>query len=528
MKVGKHTYIYEVTGYRDEKGKPRNTKHPVGKVDPETGEPVYKPEYIARMAAAGTPVSIVKTEEKQELFTRKDLQGSSIKEYGAPYFLTSLAESLGMLDILKEAIPHYWSEYLTLAIYLLCTEDPLMYCGSWLEDTETLPVGDLGSQRISELLHAVSDEDRIEFYRGWSQYRSEREYLALDITSISSWSSLIEDVEWGYNRDHENLPQINVCMLMGEHSRLPVFPTVYSGSLKDVSTLKATVEEIAGYLPGKPVLLVMDKGFYSKKNVDLLLKTYPKHRFIMPAAFTARFAKDLITAERDHIDTIANTIVSGKNSVRGVCRKIPWGEGKTLYAHLYFNVLKASNRKEDVYAHVSALVKAARENPANPKLQQEYEKYLIITKAPQSSMPRIKIRYDVIEKELETAGWLILLSSNISDSKKALDIYRAKDVVEKGFYRIKNSIDLGRMRIHSQQSMQNKLFAGFISLILLSHINKVMLEKGLYKHMTLKKLILTLKKLRLQRINGQDILFPVTKDQRSIFEAFHVDIPLLS
>jgi hypothetical protein len=528
MKVGKYTYIYEVTGYRDEKGKPRNKKHPVGKVDPGTGEPVYKPEYIARMAAAGTPVTIAKTEEKQELFSRKDLQGSSIKEYGASYFLTALAESLGLRDILKKAIPHYWSEYLTLAIYLLCTEDPLMYCQSWLEDTETQPVGDLSSQRISELLHAVSEEDRIEFYRGWGHYRSEREYIALDITSISSWSSLIEEVEWGYNRDHEELPQINVCMLMGERSRLPVFPTVYSGSLKDVSTLKTTVEEMTGYIPGKSVLLVMDKGFYSKKNVDLLLKSYPKHRFIMPAAFTSRFAKDLIAAEREHIDTVANTLVSGKNSVRGVCRKIPWGEGKTLYAHLYFNALKASSRKEDVYAHVSALVQAAKEDPANSKLQEEYNRYLIITEPPQGQASRIKIRNDVIEKELETAGWLVLLSSNISDSKKALDIYRAKDVVEKGFYRIKNSMDLRRMRIHSSQSMQNKLFAGFLSLILLSHINKVMLEKDLYKHMTLKKLILTLRKLRLQRIKGQDILFPVTKEQRSIFESFQVDIPSLS
>lgn len=63
------------------------------------------------------------------------------------------------------------------------------------------------------------------------------EYLALDITSESSYSELIEDVEWGYNRDHEQLPQVNLCMMVGETSRLPIHQTVYAGSHKDVRTL---------------------------------------------------------------------------------------------------------------------------------------------------------------------------------------------------------------------------------------------------------------------------------------------------
>jgi hypothetical protein len=38
----------------------------------------------------------------------------------------------------------------------------------------------------------------------------------------------------------------------------------------------------------------------------------------------------------------------------------------------------------------------------------------------------------------------------------------------------------------------------FISLILLSHMNKVMTEKNMYRDMTLKEMLLILKKLRLQ------------------------------
>ncbi|MDR3302415.1 MAG: hypothetical protein LBT01_07825, partial [Spirochaetaceae bacterium] len=39
----------------------------------------------------------------------------------------------------------------------------------------------------------------------------------------------------------EDLKQINVRLLFGEESRLPVYQTIYSGSLKDVSTLICTL-----------------------------------------------------------------------------------------------------------------------------------------------------------------------------------------------------------------------------------------------------------------------------------------------
>jgi len=36
----------------------------------------------------------------------------------------------------------------------------------------------------------------------------------------------------------------------------------------------------------------------------------------------------------------------------------------------------------------------------------------------------------------------------------------------------------GRLRVHSDEAMQNKIFVGFIALILLSHIHNVMLDQN--------------------------------------------------
>jgi hypothetical protein len=74
--------------------------------------------------------------------------------------------------------------------------------------------------------------------------------------------------------------------------------------------------------------------------------------------------------------------------------------------------------------------------------------------------------------------------------------------------------------------MQNKVFIGFISLILLSTIHVTMSDKNLYAKMTMRQLIRRLAKLRVQEIGGQRIVYPPTKTQRQIFKAFDIAPPL--
>ena len=119
----------------------------------------------------------------------------------------------------------------------------------------------------------------------------------------------------------------------------------------------------------------------------------------------------------------------------------------------------------------------------------------------------------------------MLLSNDVPDKERAITIYRNKDVVEKGFLKLKRNLDIGRLRVHSNERVRNKVFVGFIALILLSRIHIVMSDNNMYRDMTMKQLILTLSMLRVQTINEERILYPVTKDQRTIFKAFGLDNP---
>ena len=85
----------------------------------------------------------------------------------------------------------------------------------------------------------------------------EKEFLVYDTTSVSSYSKLIKQVKYGHNKDREPLPQINLLLLYGEESRLPIYYRKLPGNIADVTTVRNLLSEI-DFLRSKKVKLVMD------------------------------------------------------------------------------------------------------------------------------------------------------------------------------------------------------------------------------------------------------------------------------
>jgi hypothetical protein len=539
QRVGNNTYLYESESFWDAENKrPDNNKISIGKIDALTGEAMYKQEYIDRLASEGKPVGGLRVWDKAR--GAQAASGSmneseiaravidSVKDFGVVYFLREISEKIGLAGVLREAMNGAWEDVLCLACYLVASDKPVMYCEEWLASNAGFDVGGMSSQRVSALLASFGFSERSSFYRSWHSLIREREYIALDITSVSSYSEGIGSCEWGYNRDGEDLKQINICMLFGEDSKLPVYQTVYSGSLGDVSTLRATISEFSALTGDADIMVVMDKGFFSEKNVDMLLGcANGKHvcRFLMSVPFSNKFAKELVEAERAGIDRIENVVLTSGKPIRGVRRPCEWG-GAQLNAHVFFNPEKAMREKNELFGYVASLARQAAADVHNAIYDEECKKYLRFHCARINSKNiEVSIREDVIAKELETTGWFVLLSNHIDNPQVAHDTYRAKDVVEKSFLRYKNNLGLDRLRVHSDDRMQNKIFVAFIALIIASAIYETMRRNDLFKKMTFDRLILTLAKLKSASVGGRAILRPMTKEQTDIFQAFGVRLP---
>jgi hypothetical protein len=517
-KVGNHIYLYESESYRDENGKVRNRRRCVGKVDPVTGKRIYKPEYIKEKGLHITEETSIDT----DIYSVADVKHSVVKEYGVFYLLNEISKTTGLTAILAETMPAIYEDILSLAFYIVSTGEPAMYCEDWLYKTECYPGRELSSQRISELMAGMTNGERMSFFERWGEYRCEKEYVALDITSISTYSELINDAEWGYNRDKEKLPQINVCMLMGEKSRLPILQVIYSGSLKDVSTLRTTLETASG-LNLSNMALVMDKGFAKIGNINAMLSETSGNRFVIALPFNMGFAKDQVKRENDAIDSVENTIVIGSDVLRGATSKQAWTDDCNIFVHACFNPEAATYARNALYAKVYELMKQLNQDMEKHRNSAEVKKYLTIRKSKNESIGySIKIKNKTLEAELLTKGWVILISNHVSNAQEALHIYRAKDVVEKGFLRMKACLDLARLRVHSDEAMQNKVFVGFIALIITAHIHKIMADNQLYKTWTMKKMIKILERLKIHYIKNDRIISLLTKDQKRIFTAFDI------
>lgn len=93
-------------------------------------------------------------------------------------------------------------------------------------------------QRSSELFGSISEDARQKPFLLQAGRRIDQEFLAYDTTSVSSYSKLLKQVRYGKNKDHDPLPQINLALLYGEQSRLPVYYRKLPGNISDVKTIR--------------------------------------------------------------------------------------------------------------------------------------------------------------------------------------------------------------------------------------------------------------------------------------------------
>jgi transposase, IS4 family len=279
------TYVYESTGYWDkEKKQARNYRKCIGKLNNETGEIIYSKKYL----------------ESKELEAKTVPVKCKRNFYGATYLLDQISKKLGITQNLKRCFPDNYKKILSLAYYLVMEDrNPMSRFSKW-SHTHKHPYGkDIPSQRSSELLGTISEHGKQTFFRLQSKRRQEEEYLAYDTTSISSYSKSLKQVKYGLNKDHDPLPQINLALLFGETSRLPVYYRKLPGNISDVKTIKNMLSDI-DFLQLKKVKLVLDRGFYSKSNIDALYQKH--HKFLIALKTSLKIVKQKL----DEIGGIAS------------------------------------------------------------------------------------------------------------------------------------------------------------------------------------------------------------------------------
>lgn len=502
-------YVYESVSYWDkEKKQSRNKRVCIGKLDPETGD--FAPS---------------KRLDPQQAAVRDPAVTASTAIVGPSIVLNTITEQLDLGRLLKSCFPREYRQILTMAYYLTIQGGPLSHCEAWCKSHEH-PFGEpLTSQRISEILGSITIDGKQTFLTRWMNKTLEDDSLCYDITSVSSYSELNESIKYGHNRDNEKLPQLNLAMLFGQKSCLPVYFQHMPGNISDVTTLRNLLATFKA-LELKSLNYVMDKGFYSKKNVDELLAYGDKFTLSVP----------LNNKWVQHVIDDIHGVIHGPEGYQKIDNEIlyvhsrlyPWEtNNRRCYLHLYYN---AHARAHAVDRFNEELVTYKNELESGKPIsehQEAYDTFFVVKTTPKRGI-KISFNTEAVGQYINRyAGFQALLSNGIKEPVKALQVYRDKDLVEKCFDDLKNQLDMKRLRMHSAAAVNGRLFVQFIALIYLSGLRREMRKSCLIEQYTVRELLQEMETLTKVKYSGKygHILTEVTKPQREILKELNIALP---
>jgi transposase len=517
------TYAYRSISYWDKKKKQSRAKRTlIGRVDSASGEIVP-----TRKKAVADDVGTKKRGPVPSEYVSRSF-------YGATYLFDAMGDNLGITEDLIKYFPHTYKQILSIAYYLILEDNnPLNRFSKW-STLHKHPYGkDIPSQRSSELFASITEEDRYRFFRLQGKRRAEQEYWAYDTTSISSYSQCLKQVRYGVNKENDRLQQINLALLFGEQSNLPFYYRKLPGNIADVKTIKNLIADM-DFLTYKKIKLVMDRGFYSEDNINALYQNHLK--FLIATKVSLKFVKTELDQVRDALRSWTN--YNQKYELYACTQKIEWSysqnrpyKGDTIkgkrrmYLHLYFNSEKAMEDEKELHSRLSMLQAEIENGIRSQENEKLYAKYFDVKTTPVRGTKALP-KQNAMDEAKRNYGYFALVSNEIKEPIEALEIYRNKDLVEKSFGNLKERLNLRRLSVSSDASLDGKLFVEFIALIFLSYLKKQMQDHDLFKKYTMHGLLDEFDIIECFEQPGAQIrIGEVTKRQAALYEKMGISLP---
>ncbi|MDD3028606.1 MAG: IS1634 family transposase [Erysipelotrichaceae bacterium] len=521
------TYAYEATYHWDkEKQQSRCKRKLIGRVDSDTGEIVPtdgrcrkdKPPKTAVPAKRGPVVA----SSSRHLY------------YGATYLLESFSDELGLTADLRACFSDIYKQLLSIAFYLILEDNTPLYRFEKWHHTHKHPYGeDITSPRSSELFAKITDNQISKFFRLQAKRRVEDEYWAYDSTSISSYSETLAQVQYGKNKENDDLPQLNLLLVFGEKSGLPFYYRKLAGNIPDAKTVKHLLEDLDILGLGK-TKFVMDRGFYSEHNINGLYREHIK--FLVGVKLSLSFIKKNLDAVYDDIrmfmnfdesiNTYGYTVATDWNYSQERPYKGDVIKGKRrIYIHYYYSIDKGADEESAFDKRIARLYKELKEGKRVDSHEKAYAEFFEVKKSPKRGIT-VNYKEEAIRKARRYLGYFALISNEKMDAFTALHLYRMKDVVEKGFGNLKERINLRRLLVSSERSLEGKIFAEFVALILISHLDHKMKESKLYDRYTMSRLLDKLDVIECFEDPGHSLrIGEILAKQSEIYEALNVPAP---
>lgn len=532
---------------------PRQTRTYIGILDVETNELILsskQPEpneaLIELLSAKGITYNNKKANGPGRKQTRKtsasshtklinSIEKSGVFEIGRLNAFNYLAKESGLSACLSNTYGEVLGKrLLSAAIYQASEAMPFYLAGEWADDTG---VGEaMSSSSLSRMLDEVGKNSELfnTFFTHWIKACGKPISVIHDTTSISSYSNSNDDIEWGYNRDCEQLPQINIALVVAKSSRLPIWFRMVSGSVPDVASLKLTCK-ILKSLGLKEFSFSLDRGYFSRSNLLEMLRT--TIGFTLGAPTSQGQANQLVLSNKEALESIESSFLfNGKRMRHVTCEYLiedKKGENMSVPGHLFLDLSRreaAACRMETTILELEQIAKESKfssKAKADSWINENTGKLSDFFKVEGSNKQWCIVRnIDEITKNISTAGVALILTSRLGlSAKEVLEDYRCRDIAEKVFDTLKNGIDVNRLRTANSNQINGRLFVAFIAVILRALIETKLKQKNLLSKYSIDEALAILKKIKQLKLPDESTVnIEIPKKARIIKEAIESKI----
>ena len=328
------------------------------------------------------------------------------------------------------------------------------------------------------------DESLVQnFFASRVRSLSEKDAIAYDSTTISTWSEGQIEARYGFNKAGDGLRTIKFLSLYSINTRQPIAYTKLPGNLPDVVTVKNAITQMNA-LGMKTAELVTDNGYHSQQNLSELLQA--GFDFLTLAKTSLLWVRDEIDRHMEDFSGIT-TACPFDTSTHGVtvtlmrdfqkARKYGGkasgkqaGDVETfrrrVYLHLFFNPMRQT---EDKVAFESELIdtkglleSGKQEEELSEPAQRKAAKYLRVN----HRGGRISVTFD--EKSCAEAnkyhGFFALVANKEKETFEALAKYRKRNTIEAFFRGDKQTADGLRPRVWNADSLRGRMFVQFVAM----------------------------------------------------------------
>jgi transposase len=509
-------YAYESTSRRvPDKPYPVSSKKYLGAVDLRTGEIIPKK-------------TVPRREFPDKLYA---------KNYGSVLVVNQIQRDLCLREDLEISFGDLGKDILVLAAAQAIVPGPFMDSELVLQDSFICEMLDhrrkMGSQRTSEILKAIGGAglNLDTFFEARTKRASG--LLVYDITSVSSYGGMGGWSEWGYNRDGENLRQVNIG-LVTDGEGIPVSFEIFPGSLPDIATLDRMIDDITRR-GGRDLIVTMDKGFESPSNLARMNECGTRFVTTMrPAVEHAkRMLSELSAASGDPDNdrffkgrpyTVLErglSVMSGDDP--------GYAEGDSITAYVCRDpraaALSTSELKSTLNEMIGKLNGTTHRDPQGylEKKAGAFEKYLDMEYSAETGMV-LTLKKKALARSVNRAGSFILLTSPGITWEQAMRCYDTREVVEKAYDVFKTDLDGGRARTSDPDTARGRFFVKTAALMIRVRMENT-ISSSKHTDITVKNALQTLSTLRAVGGDGEWRLTEATKNIRTILELFGVKLP---